>query len=70
MCDWVLPWCFLANSALASLLPRDDFKCAGKALFKEEVMVICVVEGRICAGGWSLLMEGRELSIKVGELQN
>ena len=42
MWDCVLPWCFLANSALASPPPRADFKCAGSALFKEEVMLVCV----------------------------
>ncbi len=45
MCDWVLPWCFLANSAFASPLPRADFKCAGNALFNEEAIVRCVGRG-------------------------
>jgi hypothetical protein len=41
MCDWVLPWCFLANSALGSPLPRADFgfKCAGSALLKEAIVM-------------------------------
>lgn len=43
MCDWVLPWCFLANSACASPLPRADFgaKWEGSALLKVAI-VRCV----------------------------
>jgi hypothetical protein len=35
MCDWVLPWCFLANSAASPLAfpaSPEDFKCEGSAL--------------------------------------
>lgn len=47
ICDCVLPWCFLLNSA--SPFPKPEgFKCAGNALFNAEAMVymFCRVYGR------------------------
>jgi len=38
MCDWVLPWCFLANSASPLEGLRVDFKCAGSAFFSPDMV--------------------------------
>lgn len=43
ICDCVLPWCFLANSAFASPFPRPEgFRCAGSALFNVDAIVTFV----------------------------
>ena len=62
ICDWVLPWCFLANSA-ASPFPRDEglgiLRCPGSAVLKEDMVQI----------SWVSLLGGNSSSPSSSSLQ-